>query len=182
MTLFIPWSQISPLMTREKKNSIEKRRMVDLSFPLGYSVNAGILKGYYQEKQCSFKLLSILDAAKRITVLERNCNMWSVDLARAYRHLRTCPLSIPLLGIKVDNEIYFDLAPPFGCRSSVLACASTTSAIVHLMKMAGFFLTICYLEDFIGIEQKFETACSAYIYRNEFLNKLDLKVSKKEMY
>ena len=50
------------------------------------------------------------------------------------------------------------------------------SAIVHLMKMAGFF-TMCYLDDFIGIEQKFEKACSAYIYINELLKELGLKIS-----
>ena len=38
---FEPWSQVSP-----KKNTSEKR-IIDLSFPPGKSVNAGITRGYY---------------------------------------------------------------------------------------------------------------------------------------
>ena len=87
------------------------------------------------------------------------------DLARAYRQLLVCPLSLPLLGISVNNKIYIDIAPPFGCRTSALACARTTRAVVWLLRKEGFF-TLCYLDDFIGIEKTEEQAYKAY---NKFM-------------
>ena len=51
--------QLSPLMTRLKKNSLAKRIIMDLSFPLGVSVNAGIRRGFYQGSPFSFTLPTI---------------------------------------------------------------------------------------------------------------------------
>lgn len=39
---FQPWTRLSPLMTREKKDSDSRRVIVDLSFPAGHAVNDGI--------------------------------------------------------------------------------------------------------------------------------------------
>ena len=173
---FEPWAQISPLMTRDKKDSKDKRIIVDLSFPLGSSVNAGILKGSYQGFNCVFKLPSILDVAKQLVIDGKNCWVWSVDLARAYRQLRTCPLSVPLFGIKAENKFYFDIAPPFGCRTSALACATTTNAITYLMKKAGFF-SLCYLDDFIGVAKDRKIAEEAYAYILKLLADLGLEIA-----
>ena len=38
---------ISPLMTREKHNSDKRHTIVDLSWPIGQSVNAGVKKNFY---------------------------------------------------------------------------------------------------------------------------------------
>ena len=78
-------------MTRDKKDSTEKRIIVNLSFPSGSSVNYGILNGYYQGFPCTFKLPGILDVAKHLTILGKSSFMWSVDLARAnynFKHAR----------------------------------------------------------------------------------------------
>lgn len=45
---FNPWTQISPLMTRPKRDSIERMGVVDLSFREGTSVNSGLTRGRYQ--------------------------------------------------------------------------------------------------------------------------------------
>ena len=72
-----------------------------------------------------------------------------------------CPLSPPLLGISINNDIYIDISPPFGCCTSALACARTTRAIVWLLQNAVFF-ALCYLDDFVGIELSKEKATQAY--------------------
>ena len=47
---FIPWTQISPLMSRPKKdNDTSRRIIIDLSYPEQRSVNAGIPKNFYQD-------------------------------------------------------------------------------------------------------------------------------------
>ena len=44
---------ISPLSTRPKKNSTERRVILDLSFPEGAAVNDGMQKDYYMGLQWS---------------------------------------------------------------------------------------------------------------------------------
>ena len=87
--------------------------------------------------------------------------MWCADLARAYRQLRTCPLSAPLLGIAIDGQHYTDIAPPFGCRTSSMACARTTNAVVYLLRKKGHHVH-CYLDDFVGVAPDKASADEAY--------------------
>ena len=134
---------------------------MDLSWPRGASVNAGIRKGFYEGRPCTYTLPNIMDAADRVAALGPGAYMWAADLARAYRQLRTCPLSTPLLGIHIDGKYYTDTAPPFGCRTSSMACARTTNAVVYIMRKRGHFLH-CYLDDFIGIAASHTEAERAY--------------------
>ena len=148
-------------MTRPKKNSDSRRVIVDLSWPKPGSVNAGIRRGFYQGRPQSYKLPNIMDAADEVARLGPGCYLWCADLARAYRQLRACPLSTPLLGIKFNDRYYTDIAPPFGCRTSSLACARTTNAVVYLMRKKGHFLH-CYLDDFVGVAKSRTEANEAY--------------------
>ena len=50
----------------------------------------------------------------------------------------------------LHGAFYVDLAPSFRCRTSSLACARTTNAVVHLMRRKGHKV-MCYLDDFLGI-------------------------------
>ena len=161
-----PWFQISPMMTRPKKNSNERRIVVDMSFPRGRSVNAGITKGSYQGSYYSFSLPSVSEIGSALSKEGQGSWLWSTDLSRAYRQLRTCPLSYPLSGLVFNSNYYIDVAPSFGCRTSALACARTTQAVVWLMRKRGFNCW-CYLDDFIGLQRTFERASEAF---NVFLH------------
>ena len=158
---FVPWTQISPMMTRPKKNSSKRRVIVDLSYPGKASVNAGIRRGQYQGTPYNYRLPGVTDLADEVSRLGPACYMWCADLARAYRQLRACPLSTPLYGITLDGNTYIDIAPPFGCRTSSMACARTTGAVVHIMRECGYHV-MCYLDDFVGIAASYEGAYEAY--------------------
>ena len=173
---FTPWSQTSPMMTRPKKNSVNRRVIVDLSWPKPGSVNAGIRKGVYQGRPAAYTLPNIMDPADEVSRLGKGAFIWCADLARAYRQLRTCPLSIPLLGITLDGAYYTDIAPPFGCRTSSMACARTTNAVVYLMRKQGHFLH-CYLDDFVGVAPTKVDADSAYSDLLVITQKLGLALS-----
>ena len=69
---------------------------MDLSFPLGKGVNAGITKGFYQGRPFSFTLRSVTTLTDRLISLGLGSYLWSADLSRAYHQLRVCPLSLPL--------------------------------------------------------------------------------------
>ena len=83
--LFEPWFQQSPMMTRPKKNTSEKRIIIDLSFPKGVSVNAGIRKGFYLGNVFNFTLPTISTLADRLLVAGAGSWLWATDLSRAYR-------------------------------------------------------------------------------------------------
>ena len=158
---FSPWVQVSPMLTRPKKDSEKRRVIVNLSYPEGRSVNDGITKAWYQGNPFEFKLPSITDLLKRVIIAGRGAYLWSADLARAYRQLRVCPLSTPLLGLFYNNSFYIDLAPPFGCRMSAMACARTTAAVVWLLEQHGHEL-LCYLDDFVGVAKRLLPANSTF--------------------
>ena len=102
--------------------------------------------------------------------------IWTADLARAYRQLRVCPLSVPLLGIQFKEQFYIDIAPPFGCRTSALAFVRTTYAIVWLLRKAGYF-SLCYLDDFVAVEPTKEKAEEAYPKFNSYTVELGLQLA-----
>ena len=158
---FYPWFQVSPIMTRPKKDSDARRVILDLSFPKQKGVNAGIERKAYLGEPYTFKLPSIDTLTSELERRGKGCFLWSGDLARAYRQLRVCPLSTPLLGISFEGKFYVDVAPPFGCRNSALACERTTRAVVWLLRRKGFFVQ-CYLDDFVGLESSEERALEAF--------------------
>ena len=173
---FRPWTQFSPLMTRPKRNSEARRVIVDLSFPGAQSVNAGIRRAQYQGKPYTYTLPGIMDLADEVARLGRGCYVWCADLARAYRQLRTCPLSTPLLGIMFGNKFYVDAAPPFGCRTSSMACARTTGAVVYLLRKRRHF-ALCYLDDFVGAAATHAEALRAYQDLLDITSRLGLELS-----
>ena len=88
--------------------------------------------------------------------------MWCADLARAYRQLRTCPLSTPLFGIVIYGKYYTDIAPPFGCRTSAMACVRTMNVVVYLLRKRGHFVH-CYLDNFVWVAPMKHQAYTAYM-------------------
>ena len=158
---FTPWTQCSPMMTRPKSDPMNRRVIVDLSHPPGKGVNAGIPRKEYLGRPQTYTLPSIQNVAERIRDLGEGCFMWSADISRAYRQIRSDPLSAPLFGITLGSDFYIDTALPFGCRTSGAACVRVTNAFAWIMRQAGFNVEV-YVDDFIGCEETEEMARQAY--------------------
>ena len=118
-------------------------------------------KGCFQGTKIDFSLPSVSHLAEKMIDLGKGAYMWTIDLTRAYRQLRICPLALPLLGLQNKDSYYIDICPSFGCRSSAYACARTTAAIVWLLTQQGI-TTFCYLDDFVGIATTLEQARKDY--------------------
>ena len=84
-----------------------------------------------------------------LKVLDAICS--KKDLSRAYRQLRIDPRNLHLLGYRHNNMLYFDVAPPFGLRSSAMKCQQTTNAVTHMFHALGYSFTN-YIDDFGGAE------------------------------
>ena len=98
-------------MTVAKKGSDKRRIIIDLSFPIGHSVNDGVLKNYFQVSPCSFKLPTVTDLADIIADLGLGAWLWKADLERPYRQLQSDPLNYPLNSIKHGSLYFTDICP-----------------------------------------------------------------------
>ena len=125
---FQPWFHTSPMMLRNKKNSAEKRVIVDLSWPIGASVNANIPYDIYDGEQATMHLPTPDDLATAILAAPPTAYLFAIDLSRAYRQLRIDPQDWPLLGLTWKGLYYFDRALAFGGRWHAAACQRVTGA------------------------------------------------------
>lgn len=148
-------------MSRPKKDSLRRRLIIDLTFPKGQAVNSGIDIHSVLGRDITYSLPSIWDLTAYLAKLGRGAWIWVADLQRAYRQLRVDPLDSPFLGLQLDGEIYLDLCPSFGCRSSSAACQWTSNADTYIMTSAGF-PTLTYLDDFARYAASYEQALLAY--------------------
>lgn len=144
---FTPWTRCSPLMTRPKKDSTDRRVIIDLSYPHGQAVNDGINTENFFGKDISYSLPTIGDLVAIIQHHGRGSYLWKADLARAYRQFRIDPLDTPLLAIKFRNNYYLDLCPSFGCRTSSAACQRVSNALVYILAKEGHTV-LAYLDDY----------------------------------
>jgi len=140
---------ISPLMTRPKKDSQDRRVIVDLSFPHGTSVNDGIPREHYLGDCYKLQYPGVDNLVSLVIAHGQGSHMYKVDLERAYRHFRCDVSSYPLLGIEWNKEYYIDISIPFGLRTGALICQKVTNAFVYIMSKYGIDL-VNYIDDIAG--------------------------------
>lgn len=140
-----------------------------MSFPSGEAVNDGINNLDFFGRDISYSLPTIGDLIARVQQQGRGAYIWKNDLERAYRQLRIDPVDTPLLAIKFNNQVYLDLCPPFGCRSSSAACQRISNALVFLMAKAGHYA---------GCHANLEEATAAYDYFSTLTTSLGLSLAK----
>ena len=107
---------ISPLSTRPKKGSKERRVILDLSFPMGQAVNDGIPGDTYMGIPVKLTFPKTDDFACRIYQLGPGCLMFKVDLSRYFRQIPLDPGDYSLIGYVINGDIYFDKVLPMGMR------------------------------------------------------------------
>ena len=144
---------ISPLSTRAKKDSEERRIILDLSFPIGLGVNDGIPKDSYLGWEATLRFPKVDDFAFRIHQLGTNCWMFKVDLSRYFRQLPLDPGDYSLIGYMVHGKIYFDKVLPMGMRSAPYIAQRVTNAIAYIHRQMGMYL-LNYVDDFVNAEHR----------------------------
>lgn len=173
---FAPWTRVSPLLTRPKKDSVSRRIIVDLSYPEGSAVNTGININSVYGRDLSYTLPNISDFTTILKSLGPGALMWKADLSRAYRQLRIDPLDCPLLAIQVNGQFYVDLCPSFGCRTSSAACQRLSNAISYLMGLTGCHL-LAYLDDYAAAASTIKKASADYEHFLKLANDLGLQLA-----
>ena len=82
---------VSPLNTVAKRDSNERRVIVDLSWPCGSSVNDGIPSGYFLGELLELNYPIIDAIVSAIASLSRGCILYKRDLRKAYRQFPIDP-------------------------------------------------------------------------------------------
>ena len=147
--------RISPLDTREKKDSTELRVILNLSSPFQRgSVNHSISKKMYLGKPMNLKYPTtddLVDIIKNKKEEDEEVLIYKVDLSKAYRQMFMDPGDIHLLGYRIDDKFYFDITLSMGSRSAAYCCQRTTSMVTYITHRKGN-REVNYLDDFGGAE------------------------------
>ena len=170
---------LSPLNTVPKKESDERRLILDLSHPTSNSINDGIDKDTYLGDTEKLILPSIDALADRIRNLGPGCKIFKIDLRRGYRQIPCDPKDIRWLGYVFQGKWYFDCTLSMGSRSSVRCCQMVTSAVIFIHTEAGYF-AINYLDDLGGAEDE-HTAQATFEHLLHILHSMGLKEAPDKM-
>ena len=148
---------LSPLLTVPKKNSLDRRLVLDLSFPPEHSVNDGIPTDSFLGEPFQLCLPGVDALVHLVQQLGPGCFLFKTDLSRAYHQLPIDPRDYHFLGYSFDDLIFFDTVFAFGLRPATLGCQRTTNAITYLFRLLGYFSTN-YIDDFGGCDSPSRTA------------------------
>ena len=85
---------VSPLMVRDKQDSMKKRTIMDLSWPKGASVNASVSKDVYLDTQYALTHPSIDSIVNSLVKLGPAALIYKVDISRAFRQIKIDPKDI----------------------------------------------------------------------------------------
>lgn len=99
-TPFTEWAHMSPLMSREKRDSDKRRVIIDMTFPPATSINAFINKNMVAGVRRDHRLPGIDDLVKIVRRMGPGAFLSSTDVSRAYKNFKSCPLDWPLLGFE----------------------------------------------------------------------------------
>ena len=166
----------SPLLT-VPKDGTKRRVVLDLSFPLGSSVNDGIPKDSYLDQPFHLSLPRSADFVDLILSKGAGCYLYKKDLKRAYRQIPVHPRDYIFLAYHWCDSFYFDVVLPFDLCSATLACQRTTNAIAHIFHSSFGHDCINYIDDFGGAESTFEDASLAFSDLERLFTDLGLQSS-----
>ena len=154
-----PWKEVPfksrivvlPLSTREKKDSTERRVLMDLSWPVGMSVNDGIGKDQFMGFWCKLTFPTVDAIAKRVSEVGTHAKLYKIDLSRYFRQLPIDPYDYSLLCFTFLGNVFFDVMAPMGLCSAPMFAQCTSNALRYIPNSLGYFL-FNYIDDFIGVE------------------------------
>ena len=128
-----------PLNTVGKRDSEERRVIVDLSWPCGHSVNDGIPSDSYLGEPLVLRYPTIDDIVDAVVALDHGCHLYKRDFQKVYRQFPVDSKDYPFLGYTWDKHFYFDTILTMRLRSTAMACQRSTSAVAWIPSQQGLF-------------------------------------------
>ncbi len=135
----------NPFGVIPKKSGINRWRLIlDLSSPLGHSMNDGI-----EKELASLSYVSVDEVVQRVLRWGRGTLLAKMDVRQAYRNIPVQPEDRRLLGMRWQGDTYVDAVLPFGLRSAPLIFSAVGDAIAWIMEQHGVAWLDHYIDDFI---------------------------------
>ena len=170
----------SPLMARDKPDGGGGVRViVDLSWPMGSSVNSYIPDNQFDCINFNLKYPTIDMVIEKIKQLGPQALLYKADLERAFRNLRIDPLAYPLCGLTWNDVTYVDVSVAFGLKIGAAACQMCTDVITFKLRQQGAWV-MNYLDDYVGVANK-EKADSQFQSLLNILQQVGLPVNEKKL-
>ena len=170
---------VSPFMTREKADSDLRRTIVDLSWPIGQSVNSGIAKDMYLGAKFLLNYPSVDNIIDRLIQLGPGSMLFKIDISRAFCQLKVDPGDIDLLGLKQTSYL-IDQLVPFGYRHGSIFFEKVTDSIRFIITNHRFPDMYNYVDDLIYCGTP-STIFQAYEMLSSLLHELGLQISAKKL-
>ena len=141
----IPNLHISRFGVIPKKHQPGKwRLMLDLSSPVGHSVNDSVLK-----EPCSVQYMKVDDVISGIMSFGRGTLLAKFDVESAYRNIPVHPEDRYLLVMKWQGNYFIDMALPFGLRSAPFIFSYVADPLERILRHNyGLNFLLHYLDGF----------------------------------
>ena len=161
-------------MSREKPDSSNRCVIIDLSWPLGQSVNSGIDKSSYLGTDFSLVLPTVDHISDRLKLLGGGVHIYKIDISHAFRHIKVDPLDYNLLGLQW-HHVYINTCILFGSRHGSQIFQRISDAMRFMMHCVSH-IVINYIDNYIrfGI---LSDAKRSY----DLLERLGLTITQKKL-
>lgn len=166
----------SPLNSTEKRNSRQRRIILDLSWNKnGPSVNCGIDKDWFLGEFKGLRYPTVHTFIKRIKQLGPGCLMYKKDLAKAFFQIPLCPSCYRYIGFQWRGKYHFSKVMPMGLTTGCRACQRMTSCLRYIHNANGYYLCN-FIDDMVGAELQ-QNAWRAYNALGDTISSLGLQES-----
>ena len=135
-----------------KKDTDERRVILDLSFPHGFSINDFILKDEYLGENIRVLYPKVDDFIEIIKIKGRGCLMFKCDMRRFYRQINICPSSMHLVSFVWKKHLFCDTVLSMGCRSSAYIAQRFSNALTFILFKLGIYI-LNYIDDLASAER-----------------------------
>ena len=140
---------LSPLNSVPKKDTIERRFILDLSFPKGQSINDSVSKDFYLGQKISLSYPNVDDLVNIIKLKGKGCLLFKRDLRRFYRQIGIDIGDASVVGYSFNGFIYFDKVLSMGLKSAAFIAQRVTNAVKYICQILNISIEN-YLDDLAG--------------------------------
>ena len=157
------------------KGEVERRFIIDLSYPENMSVNDGVNSQCYLGAPFKLRLPSPESLRQEIVKCGSQAWLWSIDLARGFRQLRIDPRDWGFLLLRSKQHgTVVDTGMPFGWVWGAALMHKTTEVPAKILQSEGY-TAIPYVDDQAGVQKDKETATAAFQRAQTLLRELGLQ-------
>lgn len=165
-------ARFSALNTRDKKESGQKRVIVDLSAPKGNSINGGTPKDFFLDQEQELHFPTVDSLVQIIREKGVGCKLFKIDRKSAYKFESIDPGDIHLMGMVFEGQFYFDTTLVMGARHAAGCCHRTSEAFIFILEDNGYRGT-CFIDDMAGGDIG-DRADRAFAFLRQLLRELNV--------